>query len=250
MFDEDDDFELVDDEKEEELEEELEEEEKEEEEEEILSFSDASDPSDSPKPRPRRKSSEPKPKPKKKAISTAPPPLVDFTRITRKRRVFTPELLSPTPATSTPRCAFCHRLESQVEGGFVSSHPFVGKDGPLSVHKMCALNSQEVARSASAYYNLQKAVNRGKKIRCKKCGTFGASVMCCVNGCLKWWWLWCVRCSRYHIPCAVEEGLLSPDATHFPFIDQNQAFFCHDHTPLKDDVLLKAIVPSHSPLYP
>ena len=247
MFDEDDDFEL-DDEKEEELEAELEEDEKEEEEEEILSFS---DPSDSPKPRPRRQKSEPKPpKPKKKAVSTVAPPLVDFTRITRKRRVFTQELLSSAPATTTPLCAFCHRLESQVEGGFISSHPFVGKDGPLFVHKVCTLNSQEVARSASAYYNLQKAVNRGKKIRCKKCGAFGASLVCCVNGCLKWWWWQCVRCSRYHIPCAVEEGLLSPDAIHFPFIDKNQAFFCHDHTPLKDDVLLKAIVPSHSPLHP
>ena len=166
LGDEDDDFELMDEEKEEELEEELEEEEREE---------------DSPKPPKKPKQPKaPKPKPIKNET-----PVVDIASMSRKRRVFTAELLasSPAPDADSAVCALCHKPAAAVKGGFVSSHPFVEKSGRVFVHNACALNSLDVARSATTFFNVIKTVNRGKKARCTRCGGYGARLSCNVAGC-------------------------------------------------------------------
>lgn len=180
LGDEDDDFELMDEEKEEELEEELEEEEREEEEEEeeLISYSDESD-----SPKPPKKPKQPKaPKPKPIKNET---PVVDIASMSRKRRVFTAELLASSPASDADSavCALCHKPAAAIEGGFVSSHPFVEKSGRVFVHSACALNSLDVARSATTFFNVIKTVNRGKKARCTRCGGYGASLSCSVAGC-------------------------------------------------------------------
>lgn len=181
ILDDEGDFELNEEEEEEELEEEEEEEEEElmEEEEEMASFEDSDE--EKPKPRPKRKAA---PK-KKKDDSDQNLTLVDTDHFKRKLRIFTKDVEDPSAVVSNPVCAFCGQPDDASLGGFLSAAPFVNRDQRVFTHLACALSSLEVARSATAFYNVIKAVNRGKKIRCAACHRYGASLICCITGCLK-----------------------------------------------------------------
>ena len=116
-------------------------------------------------------------------------PIVDVFRFQLKKRIFTEDRIDSSAAAQDPAiprvCAFCHRGESDVLGGFVSPHPFVGAKGFVFVHRMCVLSHPEVARSATRYFNVIKAVNASKKLRCHHCNAFGATLCCAASGCLK-----------------------------------------------------------------
>lgn len=117
-------------------------------------------------------------------------PIVDISRFPLKKRIFTEDRIDSSPAAQDPTvprvCAFCHRGELDVPGGFVSPHPFVGAKGFVFVHRMCVLSHPEVARSSTRYFNVIKAVNASKKLRCQHCNAFGATLCCAVTGCLKY----------------------------------------------------------------
>ena len=117
-------------------------------------------------------------------------PIVDVSRFPLKKRIFTEDRIDPSPAAQAPTvprvCAFCHRGEQDVPGGFVSPHPFVGAKGFVFVHRLCVLSHSEVARSSTRYFNVIKAVNASKKVRCQHCNAFGATLCCAVSGCLKY----------------------------------------------------------------
>ena len=117
-------------------------------------------------------------------------PIVDISRFPLKKRIFTEDRIDSSPAAQDPAvprvCAFCHRGELDVPGGFVSPHPFVGAKGFVFVHRMCVLSHPEVARSSTRYFNVIKAVNASKKLRCQHCNAFGATLCCAVTGCLKY----------------------------------------------------------------
>lgn len=111
--------------------------------------------------------------------------IVDIQRFRRKRRVFTQEVLDSSGVTVNPVCSVCHHKEDDSLGGFLTPVPFVVKDQRVFIHVACALSSLEVARSAYHFYNIFKAVNKAKKIRCCACNHYGATLLCCVSGCLK-----------------------------------------------------------------
>ena len=180
LMNDEDDFELNEEEEEEEV---LEEEEEEEEDDEILENFDDSDEVPVVNTRQTKPKKE-KPAPKK--ISTEPelPVMVEMQSIKRKRRVFTQEILDSSGVPVDRVCAICHQNDDSL-GGFLTPVPFVVKDQRVFIHVTCALSSLEVARSASHFYNIFKAVNKAKKIRCCACNHYGATLVCCVSGCLK-----------------------------------------------------------------
>lgn len=186
ILNDEDDFELnEEEEEEEELEEEEEEDELVEDEEEVLeNFDDSDDEVSKPKTR-QSKPKKAKSTPKKVPSDAELPVIVDIQRFRRKRRVFTQEVLDSSGVAVDPVCSLCHRKEDESLGGFLTPVPFVLKDQRIFVHVACALSSLEVARSASHFYNIFKAVNKAKKVRCCVCNHYGATLMCCVSGCLK-----------------------------------------------------------------
>ncbi len=182
LLDDEGDFELNEEEEEEVLEEE--EEEEEEEEDDILDNFDDSEEAPMIKTRQSRPKKK-KPTPKKTSDEQEPPVIVDIQRFRRKRRVFTQEVLDSSGVTVNPVCSVCHHKEDDSLGGFLTPVPFVVKDQRVFIHVACALSSLEVARSAYHFYNIFKAVNKAKKIRCCACNHYGATLLCCVSGCLK-----------------------------------------------------------------
>lgn len=103
-----------------------------------------------------------------------------------------------------PVCDLCGEDEifESEKYQFISRRPFVrisrkGRLVPFWVHRQCAVASPEVAFSGNKYYNIAKAVSRGKKIRCAKCGDRGATVGCMDRRCPK----------SYHLECT---GTLYP----------------------------------------
>ena len=112
-------------------------------------------------------------------------PIVDISRFPLKKRIFTEDRIDSSPAAQDPAvprvCAFCHRGELDVPGGFVSPHPFVGAKGFVFVHRMCVLSHPEVARSSTRYFNVIKAVNASTKLRCQRCNAFGPTLCCAVS---------------------------------------------------------------------
>ena len=110
---------------------------------------------------------------------------MDTDHFKRKLRIFTKDVEDPSAVVSNPVCAFCGQPDDASLGGFLNAAPFVNRDQRVFAHLACALSSLEVARSATAFYNVIKAVNRGKKIRCAACHRYGASLICCMTGCLK-----------------------------------------------------------------
>lgn len=131
---------------------------------------------------------QPTPTPSLQEALVAP---IDITRFKRKPRIFTEDKVdtSLSPASiPNPVCAFCGKKEEEekdVLGGFFQSAPMVNKDQKVFVHVACLLSSLEVARSATQVFNAVKAVNRAKKMRCKYCCQYGATLICAVDGCLK-----------------------------------------------------------------
>lgn len=182
MLDDEGDFELNEEEEEEELEEEEEEDEEDllDDEEAIESFEDSDE--EKPKPRPRRAKPAPK-KPKEEPEQNLT--LVDTEHYKRKPRVYTKDVEDPSAVVSNPVCAFCGQPDDASLGGFLRPVPFINKEQRVFAHLACALSSLEVARSASSFYNVIKAVNKAKKIRCAACHQYGASLVCCITGCLK-----------------------------------------------------------------
>jgi hypothetical protein len=51
------------------------------------------------------------------------------------------------------------------------------------VHEQCALWSPEVGRDRRGFYNVLKAVRRGRLLRCSACKRAGATIGCQVKTC-------------------------------------------------------------------
>ena len=78
---------------------------------------------------------------------------------------------------------------------FVSLRPFITtvlkREYLFHVHQQCAIASPEVVLHNEKWYNVSKAVQRGRRIRCVKCNEKGATV-----GCMD------MRCSKsFHLEC-------------------------------------------------
>ena len=190
-------------------------------------------------------------KPAKQSMPSDDTAVINLSSASRKRRIFTADVLdaSTSPNTDSAVCALCHRPGTALEGGFII-HPFLEKNRRILVHAVCAMNSPNVARSATAFYNVVKTVNRGTKARCSKCGKYGATLTCCAAGCYQYDLLQCMSCSHYHVPCAAEDNLLPLEAVHAPFVAPPAAFLCHDHIALQSNPLLKAVVGPSPPSHP
>lgn len=186
MNDDEEDFELDDDVGDVVLEDEDDLSEEEEEEEEMDLSDDSDTPAPQPKQRPKSKPA-PKSKPKKKEEIQ---PLVDFSKIQRKKRIFTQEQLDISfVPKSVPHCRLCGKKEEEVEGGFISKWPVIYKDERYFVHKACVLCSMDAARSSHCFYNICKSIHAGKKVRCRACGQYGVTFWCQVSGCIKYFLL-------------------------------------------------------------
>lgn len=114
-------------------------------------------------------------------------PVADVSRNPRKKRVFTEDVIDEAVGRIPNQpCAFCHHVESDVVGGFVSPFPFIGPRGGIYVHRSCALTAGDVARSSRHFYNVVKSVNRSRKTKCVHCNSYGATLCCAVTGCSKY----------------------------------------------------------------
>ncbi|TMW60638.1 hypothetical protein Poli38472_000680 [Pythium oligandrum] len=80
------------------------------------------------------------------------------------------------------------------------------------LHMNCALHSPEVyVKPDGTFCNLQRAIKRGRQLKCTSCKEVGATVGCVVEKC---------RCN-YHLRCAVESG--------GEFIGSPYTLYCKSH---------------------
>ncbi|GBG29976.1 Chromodomain-helicase-DNA-binding protein, putative [Hondaea fermentalgiana] len=139
---------------------------------------------------------------------------------------------APAPEAGKPiikTCALCMRdmrLPTEAEGALEAIEqmedydrpmpfPFLQPKGenrwaPVWVHVRCATLSPEAYIKDDEYYNVLKAVRRGRFLNCAGCASRGATVGCYYTKCDK----------SYHVPCAVNTGW-NPD--------EELEFYCKEH---------------------
>lgn len=137
-----------------------------------------------------------------------------------------PEPLDPSkPVIKT--CALCMRdmkipaegdtaaLEAMDDYDRPMPYPFLQAKGesrwaPVWIHLRCATLSPEAYVKDNEYYNVLKAVRRGRFLSCASCNNRGATVGCYYGKCDK----------SFHVPCAVKTDW-DPD--------EELEFYCVDH---------------------
>jgi len=113
-------------------------------------------------------------------------------------------------------CALCTK-EGMVEGDSenpILPYPFIQKKGTVDLHvwlhRDCALSSPEVYVNAQGeWFNVMKAVRRGRLIRCAVCNQRGATLGCFNDNCKL----------SFHVPCARSTN----------WDNTASSFFCLDH---------------------
>jgi superfamily II DNA/RNA helicase len=86
----------------------------------------------------------------------------------------------------------------------------------VHVHLNCALHSPEVyVEPDGLIMNLDKAVKRGRQLRCSSCRVTGATIGCVVDKC---------KCN-YHLRCAIESG--------GEFVEATYSLYCKTHAEAK-----------------
>lgn len=98
------------------------------------------------------------------------------------------------PEDCSVTCGFCGSGPSAQLGRLVP----VSRSTNLWIHTGCALWSKDVTfRKTGGVLGIVEAVEHARNVRCVTCGGFGASLCCRARSCA----------SRYHLPCALKEGL-------------------------------------------
>jgi hypothetical protein len=104
------------------------------------------------------------------------------------------------PAPDHHLCAFCGRPDDGMDQGpgpLIGPFKLGGKGNALAmVHKQCAAVSPEVMHEGPHWYNVCKAIRRGRRSKCTRCQEHGATIGCYVDTCK----------ANLHYPCAVETG--------------------------------------------
>ena len=96
-----------------------------------------------------------------------------------------------------PICAFCNEGEDSddADDDMVVDTKHMLKDRKIYAHENCLDWTGDIWQDeAYAWCNVQKSLSRSRKLKCAKCGEFGASLGCKRSACSKSW----------HVPCAFE----------------------------------------------
>ncbi|KAM7001007.1 PHD finger protein 7-like [Passerculus sandwichensis] len=121
------------------------------------------------------------------------------------------------PGAREPACMLCRRAEADPDmcGDKLQK-------GGLCAHVFCMffatlLFQQETDRGGLMHFlprDLLIAVRRAAQKRCCVCGQSGATIMCCMENCDRW----------FHLPCSKEGGCVNLYVTPF-------GSFCPEHRP-------------------
>jgi len=112
-------------------------------------------------------------------------------------------------------CSLCGGPDDDgPEGHLVGPFKLPGKGNTLvKVHEQCALYCPEVSKEGPHWYNISKAVRRGRRSKCTSCQQMGATIGCYVETCKV----------NNHWHCAVESGW------QFDTEHDGRNFFCARH---------------------
>jgi hypothetical protein len=88
------------------------------------------------------------------------------------------------------KCGFCDQVATKLDP-FISSSPFVSKVMKFWCHESCAKFSPEVVKKDDQWFNVSKALKRGKNLKCVKCEKIGATLGCFNTKCFR----------NYHLHC-------------------------------------------------
>nr|XP_041573824.1 PHD finger protein 7-like [Taeniopygia guttata] len=124
------------------------------------------------------------------------------------------------PGAREPVCMLCRRAEADPD----ICGDKLEKDG-LCAHLYCLIFATLLFRQENKHVGLmgflpqdiQIAVRRVAQKRCCVCGLSGAAIMCCMEGCDRW----------FHLPCAKEGGCITQ---YIPYYSS----FCPEHCPKQD----------------
>nr|XP_041574693.1 PHD finger protein 7 [Taeniopygia guttata] len=124
------------------------------------------------------------------------------------------------PGAREPACMLCRRAEADPDicGDKLEKHG-------LCAHVFCLffatdLFGEENDRAGLMGFlpqDIQNVVRRAAQKRCCVCGQSGAAIMCCMQGCDRW----------FHLPCAKEGGCITQ---YIP----SYSSYCPEHRPEQD----------------
>lgn len=113
------------------------------------------------------------------------------------------------------KCALCGGETSDLRSpeGILLGPVRINRSSVTFVHEQCACSSPEVGNDDGRWYNIAKAIRRGRRMKCSICKRNGATVGCFNSSCN----------FTFHMPCAMKTGW------SFDKPEQGKMFYCQNH---------------------